>query len=99
MDWQSVIGTAAGVVLGGAITWWFSSRTSRELRQEAERLRRLTITLTQILDGQGLIEVKEWDPETGEPKRWPVESSVQSGFRIEAPTPGWKRMWRKVFGG
>lgn len=93
--------TVASVVLGGlisaAVGYYFSRRTSRELKSEAASLRRLTITLTQILEGQGVIEVAERDPDTGEPNRWPVESRRSGSYAVEAPTPRWKRIWRWVF--
>lgn len=98
MDWWSVAEIAAGVVAGGFINWCFSRRASGELRKEAERLRQLTLKLTHILDGAGVIEVKEWDPETGEPARWPVGTSREIRYDVEAPTPRWKRVWRRIFG-
>ena len=51
------------------INAYFARQGSKELRQEADRLQRLTLKLIQILDGAGNIEVKEWDSETGEPSK------------------------------
>ena len=103
MDWESILwtlgSTVVGVIIGGAVNAHFAKRSTQELRREAEKLRRLTLKLIQILDGANLIDVKEWDRETGEPSKWPVTVSLDSSSRIEAPTPRWKRMWRRVFGG
>jgi hypothetical protein len=91
----SILELIVAVVAGGLINWYFARRGSNELKREAERLHRLTLTLTQILAGQGLIEVKEWDPETGEPTRWSVGASIESSYNIESPTPPtpWWRRW------
>jgi hypothetical protein len=99
VDWWNVVEIAAGVVAGGMINWYFSRRSSAELRNEAETLRQLTLKLTHILAGAGVIEVKEWDPETGEPKKWPVVTSRKVRYNVEAPTPRLKRVWQRWFGG
>src|SRR5215208_3248694 len=94
--------TVASIVLGGvisaAISYYFARQSSRELVREAEELRRLTLMLIQLLDAANAIEVKEWDPETGKPLKWSVGGSREFSYRIEAPTPRWKRAWRRVFG-
>ncbi len=99
LDWQTVlstvVGTVVGVGAGGLITACFARQSSKELKHEAKKLRMLTLTVLQILDGQGLIEVKEWDPHTGEPTRWHVGKSVSTFPNVEAPTPRWKRIWRR----
>ncbi len=95
MDWQTVISTAVGVVTGGVISAYFAWQGSKEFRREAAKLRRLTLKLIQILDGAGIVEVKEWDPETGEPSKWPVGKSVEIRYDIESPTPWWRRIWRR----
>ena len=88
-----------GIFAGGVLNWLFSRRSSKELRRETEKLRHLTLKLIQILDGAHLIDVSEWDPETGEPIRWPVGISRDIRYSVEAPTPRWKRVWRRMFGG
>ena len=98
MFWTSVLEIAVGVVAGGAINAYFARRGSQELRQEAERLRRLTLKLIQILAASEQIEVSTWDPETGEPSSWPVGGEREIRFPIEAPTPRWRRLWRRIFG-
>jgi len=99
VDWISVFEFVVALLAGGLINWWFSRQSSKELVREPEKLRRLVVTLTQILDGQGIIEVKEWDPETGEPKKWSVGTSREIQWAVEAPTPRWRRVWRRFFGG
>ena len=88
VDWWTVVptavGTGVGVVAGGLITAYFSWRGSKELRREAEKQRQVTLKVIQILDGTGLIEIKEWDPDTGEPIRWPVTSSRTIRWNVEA---------------
>ncbi len=66
-------------------------RETERVRREAEELRQLTIRLTQILAGQGVIEVKEWDPETGGPAKWPVGKSMEIRYKVEA-YPWWRRV-------
>ena len=83
----------------GVINAYFARRGSQELQQEAEQLRQLTLKLLHILDASDQIEVSEWDEETGEPRSWPVGVSAQILYNVEAPTPRWKRLWRRVFGG
>ncbi len=98
MDWWNVLGLPMGIVAGGVINWYFSRQASQELKREAERLRRLTINITYMLEAHGLIEVSERDPVTGEPTKWPVGGSLGIMYDVEPPTPWWTRPWRKVFG-
>lgn len=84
MDWQPVLSRAVGVVAGGLFKEYSARQGSKELRQEADRLRRLTLKLIQVLDGAGIIEVKEWDSETGEPSKWPVGKSTVVRYNIGA---------------
>ena len=82
--------TVASLLIGGAISavisWYFYKQAGEELRREVERLRGLTIKLFQILDGANVIEVKEWDPETGEPSRWRVVKTIELLWNVEPPT-------------
>jgi hypothetical protein len=98
MGWWDILQLGGGIFAGGFLNWLFARRSSKELRREAERLRGLTLKLIRILDGADLIEVSEWDAETGEPYRWPVGSSRTVRYSVEAPTPRWKRVWRRMFG-
>jgi len=82
------------------INAYFARRGSQELKQEAEKLRQLTLKLIRILAASGQIQVSSWDPETGEPASYPVGRSAQILYNVEeAPTPRWKRLWRRMFGG
>jgi peptidoglycan/LPS O-acetylase OafA/YrhL len=53
VDWQSVLETAVGSVLGVIAGWLITARYARrgsqELRREAEKLRQLTLKLIRIL--------------------------------------------------
>jgi hypothetical protein len=97
--WTVPAGIALGGIISAAISYYFARRSSQELAREAEELRRLWLMLIHLLDGAGAIEVKEWDPKTGEPLKWSVGTSREISYRVEAPTPRWKRAWRRVFGG
>ncbi len=96
MGWRDVLQLVGSLVAGGVLNWLFARRSSTELRREAEKLRGLTLKLIQILDGANLIEVKEWDPETGEPSRWPVTASVTALWKVEAPTPRPKQRQKRM---
>jgi hypothetical protein len=103
MDWQTVISTAVGTVVGVIAGWMitasYARRGSQELRREAERLRQLTLKLIRILAASGQIEVSSWDPETGEPASYPIGKEAQILYNVKPPTPLWKRIRRRVFGG
>lgn len=89
MEWWSIVEITIGATAGGIISWFFSRRSSRELYQRTEELRRLTVTLMRILDGAGLIKVDAWDPVTGEPKSYPQiirMGSVTSEAEVLGPT-------------
>ena len=83
MDWSTVISTVVGVIAGGLINAYFSRRGTRELREEADRLRRLTIMLMRLLDQAGVIPVK-WD-ENGNPL-----------MTVTATTPPISTLFRKT---
>jgi hypothetical protein len=85
MDWWGVLELILALVVGGLINWWFARRSSRELRLEADRLRRLTTKLIDILAAQGKIEVSTRDPETGEPSSWPVGTEREIRYNVEEP--------------
>ena len=92
-----VASVLAGAFLGIAVSRYYSRQASEEprreienLRERNEKLRQLTITLLQNLDGPNLVDIKEWDPETGEPKRWRVDTTPLAMWRTkarEAPQP------------
>jgi hypothetical protein len=84
---EIIVGTVVGVIAGWLITASYARRGSQELRQEAERLRRLTLKLIEILAASGQIEVSTRDPETGEPASWPVgPKPAQILYDAEAPS-------------
>ncbi len=88
MDPWSVIELCIAAGFGALTSWLFSRRASKELKQEAESLRQLTITLVRILEGAGRIEVDEWDPKTGEPKSYPVMIRLKPlPLKAENPPP------------
>jgi hypothetical protein len=96
MDWTSIVTTVLSVIIGGLITAYFSRRyyvkasgdltkEAEELKQETDKLRRLTIMLMRLLDQAGLIPIK-WD-EQGNPLmtasgtadlRWQVEAKEEN---------------------
>jgi gas vesicle protein len=96
--WYTVAGIVFGGIISAVISYIFARQSSRELRREAERLRQLTVKLIRILEASGQIEVSSWDPKTGEPSSYPVGKKAQILYNVEAPTPRWKRLWRRVFG-
>jgi hypothetical protein len=77
-----------GNVIGGGITLAvsivFYMLVAKGLKREADDLRRLNLTLVYLLDGAGVIEVKEWDRKTGEPKRWRVTQKLETLWQVEA---------------
>ena len=92
---QTVLPIVVGVGAGVLTSACFARQSSKKLEHEAEKLRTLTLMLLKILDGQGVIEVKEWDSDTGEPTRWSVGKSVSTTYTVDAPTPWWERIWRR----
>ena len=58
MDWSTVISTMVGVIAVGLINAYFSWRGSRELRREANEIKRYTLMLIDFLDDAGVIDVK-----------------------------------------
>jgi len=95
MDWPSVLEIAVAGSVGWLITHFYARRSSREV----DKLRQLSLKLAQILAATDPDLVSTWDPETGEPSSWPVGTSAQILYDVEAPPPLWKRMWRRVKGG
>ncbi len=81
MDWLS-IAFGSGIAL--AVSWFFYMLAARDLRREAADLRRLNIALIHLLNNAGVIEVTEFDPETGAPIRWSVGSQVTARWNVEA---------------
>ena len=91
-----------GIFAGGVLNWLFARRSSTnsgESRREAERLRELTLKLIQLLDGANVIEVKEWDPETGEPSRWRVVKTIELLWNVEPPTVRREQLRKTESGG
>jgi hypothetical protein len=87
MDWESVlIGNLIGGGISLAVSTLFYVLAARGLKEEAAHLRRLNISLIHLLQNAGVIEVKEFDRETGEPIRWSVGSQVELRWRVDAPS-------------
>jgi uncharacterized membrane protein YccC len=86
----ALVGVLIGAAISGAISWHIYQRSSDELRQEAEKLRRLTLKLIEILAASGQIEVSTRDPETGEPTSWPVGIKGGILFDVKARPPSAK---------
>ncbi len=87
MDWQSLL---IGNLIGGGITLIVSALfyllAANGLKKEAARLRHLNVSLAHLLHNAGMIKIKEFDRETGEPIRWSIGSQVELGWRVEAPS-------------
>jgi hypothetical protein len=79
VDWWSVLEIMIGVVLGGVLNWLFSLKASKELRQEAEKLRTLMHLIIRAMHNAGLAEVR-WN-ERGEPEGLVIKISAASGGR------------------
>jgi hypothetical protein len=62
----SALEIAAGIVAGSLINLLFSRQASKELRREAERLRRHTNLILRAMHNAGLAEIR-WN-EHGEPE-------------------------------
>jgi hypothetical protein len=58
MDWSSVGEIFVGVMGGGLISTYFSWQASKELRREANEIRKYNIMLIDFLDDAGVIDVK-----------------------------------------
>jgi len=92
VDWPSLLlGGAISLVASLLVSAWFYRLATRDLKREAADLkqaaadlRRLNLLLIHLLDGAGVIDVKEYDPQTGEPKRWRVHTSLKLLWRTEA---------------
>jgi hypothetical protein len=50
MDWSTVISTVVGVIAGGLVNAYFSRRGSRELRREANEIKKYNVMLIDFLD-------------------------------------------------
>jgi hypothetical protein len=87
MDWEALL---VGNLIGGGITLAVSTLfyvlAARGLQREAAHLRRLNISLVHLLHNAGVVEVKEFDQVTGEPRRWSVGSQVDLRWGVEAPS-------------
>ena len=59
MDWSTVISTLVGVIAGGLVNAYFSWRGSRELRREADVIKKYNLMLIDFLDDAGVIDVKQ----------------------------------------
>lgn len=61
MTWESLflpaVLAAAGVIIGGVITWWFYARAAKDLQREASELRRLIVIMLLGMEKQGWIEL------------------------------------------
>ena len=84
--WLTALGVVLGAMISVVFSWYYARKASEELRQRAEELGGLTIKLFQILDGANVIEVKDWDQETGEPSRWRVVKTIELLWNVEPPT-------------
>jgi len=88
MDWSSLLlGALIGGIVSFVISYVFYVAASKDLKREAADLRKLTISLIHLLNNAGVIEVKEFDPETGAPIKWSVSSHLQLVWRTEANSP------------
>jgi len=85
VDWPSLLlGGAISLVASLVVAAVFYWLATRGLEREAADLRRLNLLLIYLLDGAGVIDVKEYDQETGEPKRWSVSKTVELVWRTQA---------------
>jgi membrane protein YqaA with SNARE-associated domain len=65
VEWQTVISTVVGVIVGGLINWWFSRRALKQLVREAAWLRQITNLILRAMKEAGLASFNR-NPETGE---------------------------------
>ena len=77
------------ILLGAVISWLVSAIYYQKNAKDLTELNKL---LFHLLDASGTIEVKEWHPETGLPKKWSVGNDLTLRFNTQASTPG-DRSW------
>ena len=65
VEWQTVMSTVVGVIVGGLINWWFSRRALKQLVREAAWLRQITNLILRAMKEAGLASFNR-NPETGE---------------------------------
>lgn len=82
VDWWSVLQLGVGIVAGGFLNWLFALRSSRELRREAERLRRQTTLILRAMEEAGLAQLNK--DENGEPLGLIINLSAVSTGRSSA---------------
>ena len=90
LEWQTVLSTVVGVIIGGLINWWFSRRVLKQLVREAAWLRQLTNLILRAMKEAGLANFNR-NPETGEAEGLVIDLSGVSAGRSSVsanPTVG-----------
>jgi hypothetical protein len=110
--WYTVAGLVFGGIVSAVISYYFSRKVSKELRAEADALRRETEdvrhylnALITYLEAAGMIQVRR--DENGRPiETWIIRlSAAMSGVSGVSATPtlqerpAQRPWWRRVFGG
>jgi len=90
LEWQIVLSTVVGVIIGGLINWWFSRRALKQLVREAAWLRQITNLILRAMKEAGLANFNR-NPETGEAEGLVIDLSGVSAGRSSVsanPTVG-----------
>jgi len=90
LEWQTVLSTLVGVIIGGLINWWFSRRVLKQLVREAAWLRQITNLILRAMKEAGLANFNR-NPETGEAEGLVIDLSGVSAGRSSVsanPTVG-----------
>lgn len=83
LEWQTVLSTLVGVIIGGLINWWFSRRVLKQLVREAAWLRQITNLILRAMKEAGLANFNR-NPETGEAEGLVIDLSGVSAGRSSA---------------
>jgi hypothetical protein len=87
LEWQTILSTVVGVIIGGLINWWFSRRALKQLVREAAWLRQITNLILRAMKEVGLASFNR-NPETGEAEGLVIDlSGVSAGRRSVSANP------------
>ena len=79
---QNLMFSLGGILFGGVITWFYYKRSGNELATEAERLRRLSTIILNVMEDAGFVKLNRAESGEIHGRVIPLSATFEGGTQM-----------------